>query len=97
MSTSIPIFHLAFFGKYISGFENKPHLIYWYIGGIVYVLGGLFFVSRIPEKYIPNIFDFCFYSHNNMHICVLFAFTLHFIGALDSFYYRQNNRCPFVN
>ena len=71
VSTSIPIFHLAFFGKYVNGFESKPHLIFWYIGGIIYVLGGLFFVTRIPEKYIPNKFDYCFHSHNNLHICVL--------------------------
>ncbi len=96
VSTSIPILHLAFFGKYINGFEAKPYLIFWYIGGIVYVLGGLFFVTRIPEKYVPNKFDYCFYSHNNLHICVLLAFISHFIGALDSFYYRQNNKCPFV-
>ena len=96
VSTSIPILHLAFFGKYISGFEEKPYLIYWYIGGIVYVLGGLFFVTRILEKYIPNKFDYCFYSHNNLHICVLLAFIFHFLGALDSFYYRQNNKCPLI-
>ena len=97
VSTSIPILHLAFFGKYVKGFEEKPYLIFWYIGGIVYVLGGLFFVTRIPEKYIPNKFDYCFYSHNNLHICVLLAFIFHFMGAIDSFYYRQNNKCPFVN
>ena len=72
VSTSIPIFHLAFFGKYVNGFEAKPH-------------------------YIPNKFDYCFHSHNNLHICVLLAFIFHFFGALDSFYYRQNNKCPVVN
>ena len=96
VSTSIPILHLAFFGKFVKGFEEKPYLIFWYIGGIVYVLGGLFFVTRIPEKYIPNKFDYCFYSHNNLHICVLLAFIFHFLGAMDSFYYRQNNKCPVV-
>ena len=53
ISTSIPMFHLIFFGKYVIGYEAKPHFFYWYIGGIVYVIGGLFFVTRIPEKYIP--------------------------------------------
>ena len=96
VSTSIPILHLAFFGKYVKGFEEKPYLIFWYIGGIVYVLGGLFFVTRIPEKYIPNKFDYCLYSHNNLHICVLLAFIFHFLGSMDSFYYRQNNKCPLV-
>ncbi len=97
ISTAIPILHLAFFGKYVIGFEAKPYLIFWYIGGIIYVIGGLFFVTRIPEKYIPNKFDYCFHSHNNLHICVLLAFICQFFGALDSFYYRQNYKCPVVN
>ena len=97
ISTSIPILHLALFGKYVSGFEEKPHLIFWYIGGVVYVMGGLFFVTRIPEKYVPNRFDYCLNSHNTLQICVLLAFVSQYFGALDSFYYRQKNKCPLMD
>jgi hypothetical protein len=24
------------------------------------------------------------------------AFIFHFFGAIDSFYYRQNNKCPII-
>ena len=94
ISTAIPMLHLALFGKYVNGFDKKPHLIYWFIGGIIYVCGGLFFVSRIPEKYIHNKFDYCLHSHNNLHLCVLIAFIFHYVGALDSYYYRAENKCP---
>ena len=94
VSTSIPILHLAFFGNYVNGFDKMPHLIFWYLGGIIYVAGGLFFVTRIPEKFIPNKFDYCFHSHNILHICVVIAFILHYFGALDSYNYRVENKCP---
>ena len=98
VSTSIPILHLAFFGKYVKGFEAKPYLIFWYIGGIVYVMGGLFFVTRIPEKYIPNKFDYCFHSDNNLHICALLAFIFHFCGAFINFIIGRiiNAHCKFI-
>ena len=96
VSTSIPILHLSIFGKYVNGFEKMPHLIYWYIGGVIYVCGGLFFVTRLPEKYIPNKFDYFFHSHSNLHLCVVLAFIAHYFGALDSYYYRVNNKCPVI-
>ena len=94
VSTSIPIFHLIFFGKYVSGFEKVPKFYYWEIGGIIYIIGGLFFVTRIPEKYFPNKFDYCLHSHNNLHICVVIAFIIQYFGALDSYYYRVDYKCP---
>ena len=36
--TSIPIFLLAFFGKYVNSFEAKSHLIFLYIGSICMLL-----------------------------------------------------------
>lgn len=94
VSTAIPIFHCIFFGDYIKGFNNQPHFFYWVLGGIFYVFGGLFYVLRIPEKYFPLTFDYCFYSHNILHIFVLTGFILHYFGSLDSYYYRLNNKCP---
>ena len=78
--------------------EAKPHLIFWYIGGIVYVMGGLFFITRIPEKYIPNKFDYCFHSDNNLHICALLAFIFHFCGAFINFIIGRiiNAHCNFI-
>lgn len=94
VSTAFPIFHLVFFGNHITGFVNKPHFIYWYLGGISYVVAGLFFVLRIPEKYFPYTFDYWGHSHNLLHTFVVIGFVLHYFGALDSYYYRLNNKCP---
>lgn len=94
ISTAIPIFHLALFGDYVIGFHNKPYLCFWYWGGIAYVVGGIFYVLRVPEKYVPNKFDYIGQSHNLLHSFVLLGFIFHFFGALDSYYYRLDNKCP---
>lgn len=94
ISAGVPVIHLALLGDKIIGFDVKPYLIYWYLGGIIYVLGGVIYVIRLPEKFFPNKFDYCGSSHNILHTCVLFGFLFHYLGALDSYYYRLNNRCP---
>ena len=52
VSTCIPIFHLAIFGKYVNGFETKSHLIFWYIGGI-YMLWADY---SLYQEYLKNIY-----------------------------------------
>lgn len=94
VSTSIPIFHLIFFGDHVTGFGPGPKLYYWEIGGAIYILGGLFYVFRFPEKRYPIKFDLFGHSHNILHIGVLLGFGFHYFGALDSYYYRLNNKCP---
>ena len=96
ISTAIPILHLTFFGNYVKGFEKLPHLQYWYYGGVSYVFGGLMYVLRIPERYYIGKFDLFGASHQILHIFVDVGFILHYLGAIDSFYYRVVNQCPVI-
>ena len=94
VSTAFPILHLAFFGKStVDGFKKQPKLFYWYFGGISYVLGGLIYTLRVPEKYIKNKFDYLGASHQFLHCFVVLGFILHYLGCLDSYYYRIDNKC----
>ena len=94
ISTAFPILHLAFFGKStVDGFKKQPKLFYWYFGGISYVLGGLIYTLRVPEKYIKNKFDYFGASHQFLHCFVVLGFVLHYLGCLDSYYYRIDNKC----
>jgi adiponectin receptor len=94
ISTAIPILHLAFFGNKIEGFNKQPKLFYWYFGGISYVFGGIMYTLRIPEKYFKNIFDYFGASHQILHTFVIIGFISHYLGCLDSYYYRIDNKCP---
>ena len=94
ISTAFPILHLAFFGKStVDGFKKQPKLFYWYFGGISYVLGGLIYTLRVPEKYVKNKFDYFGASHQFLHCFVVLGFVLHYLGCLDSYYYRIDNKC----
>ena len=94
ISTSIPILHLTFFPKNIYGFYDTPNLKYWYYGGLSYVVGGTIYVLRIPEKYWKGKFDIIGHSHQILHLFVDLGFILHYLGCLDSYYYRLNRQCP---
>ena len=90
----VPIFHLIIFHNKIKGFSYAPKYHYWYIGGIIYVLGGLIYVIRCPEKYVQGIFDYFGASHQYLHIAVNISVILHYLGSMDAYYYRLNYHCP---
>ena len=88
LCTGIPILHLAFFGEKIKGYSQGLKLINWYIGGISYILGALFYILRYPEKKFPGIFDYIGASHQIFHILVFFGAFFHFLGSIDAYNYR---------
>ena len=89
--TGIPVLHMAFFGKYIEGYDSGIKLINWYLGGISYVVGALFYILRFPEKLFPGKFDYIGASHQIFHILVFFGALFHFFGSIDAYNYRFNN------
>ena len=91
LCTSIPIFHMAFFGHTIEGYNKDIVLINWYLGGISYVVGTLFYILRFPEKKYPKTFDYFGASHQIFHILVFFGALFHFMGSLDAYNYRFRN------
>ena len=94
LSASIPIFHLVFFKNSVRGFEAMPRLIFWYIGGISYVSGALMYINRIPERFKPGNFDIFGSSHQIFHCLIVVGVITHYLGCLDSYYYRIENSCP---
>ena len=53
LCTGIPILHMAFYGNTIEGYSKDIILINWYLGGISYIIGTLFYILRFPEKKFP--------------------------------------------
>ena len=52
------------------------------------------YTLRIPEKYFQGKFDYIGASHQILHIFVNVGFILHYLGCVDSYYYRVENKCP---
>ena len=88
LCTGIPVLHMAFFGDKIKGYGPGLRLIYWYLGGISYVLGALLYILRYPEKKYPGKFDYIGASHQLFHILVFFGAFFHFFGSIDAYNYR---------
>ena len=53
LSAGIPIIHLSLMRNSIKGFYGNPRLLFWYFGGISYVIGTLMYINRIPQKFKP--------------------------------------------
>lgn len=53
----IPIFHMEFFlhEKYLDNFICFP----WAFGGILYIIGAVIYMLKIPERFRPGKFDIC--------------------------------------
>jgi adiponectin receptor len=62
-----------------SNASKVPTSILWYIiGGAVYILGASFYIARVPERCSPGRFDLCGASHQIFHVAVLIGCGIHF-------------------
>ena len=91
LCTGVPILHMAFFGDYIEGYGENIILLNWYLGGISYIVGALFYILRFPEKKFPGKFDYFGASHQIFHVLVFFGALFHFMGSLEAYNYRFRN------
>ena len=88
LCTGVPILHMAFFGDYIEGYGDDIILLNWYLGGISYIIGAIFYILRFPEKQFPGRFDYFGASHQIFHVLVFFGALFHFMGSLEAYNYR---------
>lgn len=58
-----------------------------------YLVGAMFYVSRLPEKWKPGWFDLVGHSHQIFHIFVVVAALAHYIAVLILYEYRRQVSC----
>ncbi|KAL2214012.1 adiponectin receptor protein [Sarocladium strictum] len=92
LSAFIPIIHAAFIFPY-DQLQKQSGLNYYYLEGILMVIGVLFLASRFPERWLPGTFDLCG-SHTIFH-CFIVAGTLsHFVGIWSGYDWNYTHqRC----
>lgn len=93
LCAGIPVFHIKLFGHKLNGYNSELRFLYWYLGGITYVIGGIIYIIRFPERKYPGKFDYIGSSHQLFHITVVLAAYFHYLGSLDAYYSRFNNLC----
>ena len=61
------------------------------VGGLIYLIGTLIYLAKIPERISPGDFDFWFNSHQIFHISVVCASLFHYHSILNIMNLRVNN------
>jgi adiponectin receptor len=90
----IPIIQLS----YMYG----PAWVYYFYAPItkswfVYVVGAIIYATKVPEKYIPGVFDYFGGSHNIWHFAVLGGIFFHYNALSEMFTVmleRAASECP---
>jgi adiponectin receptor len=80
LSGFAPIGH----GLWLYGWEEmlvRSGMPYWFLEGVLYGFGALFFVTRFPESIWPGKFDVWGGSHQIFHVLVVLAGMVHLVGV----------------
>jgi adiponectin receptor len=93
LSSFAPLIHIQV--KFI-GTEFLNHFNFWpfYIGCLIYFIGGYCYARLFPECHFKGKLDYFGNSHNIMHICVVAGALIHYYGSIQNFHDRQLYSCP---
>ncbi|GAA0153373.1 hypothetical protein Leryth_027452 [Lithospermum erythrorhizon] len=76
---------------------NDPHrnvtLAYESVMGLSYLIGTMFYVTRIPERWRPGWFDLAGHSHQIFHVFVMCGALAHYGAARIFLQYRSTMGC----
>ncbi|KAA8535161.1 hypothetical protein F0562_030164 [Nyssa sinensis] len=76
---------------------NEPQqnitLAYESVMALCYMIGTIFYVSRIPERWKPGWFDLAGHSHQIFHVFVIFGALAHYGAALVFLEYGNKVGC----
>lgn len=81
------------FSPTVYGIDRLPNFNHFLIGIIFHALGCFFYVSRSPERFIENKFDFLGSSHQLFHVFGFIGILYYYYGCLELLNYRLDNRC----
>ena len=57
--------------------------------GLTYATGAWFYVSRVPEKWRPGVFDVVGHSHQIFHVLVLVGAVTHYVAVAVLIHWRE--------
>lgn len=76
---------------------NDPHrnviLCYETVMALSYIIGTMFYISRIPERWKPGFFDLTGHSHQIFHVFVIMGALAHYGAAKIFLEYRDRLGC----
>eukprot|EP00916_Digyalum_oweni_P011164 GHVL01018539.1.p1 GENE.GHVL01018539.1~~GHVL01018539.1.p1 ORF type:complete len:387 (-),score=16.91 GHVL01018539.1:15-1175(-) len=92
LSGGLPVIHMLFVN---SDSFNRVHVAKWMVlMGLCYVVGGVLYGLRFPEKWFPRVFDVWGASHQLFHLFVLAGALSHYFGIMTAYNSRMQYGCP---
>ncbi|KAH0652310.1 hypothetical protein KY290_030746 [Solanum tuberosum] len=73
--------------------ERNVTLAYELAMALSYLIGTMFYIMRIPERWRPGFFDLAGHSHQIFHVFVILGALSHYGAALVFLEYRSRLRC----
>lgn len=92
LSGFVPVVHILFMDNWII--KTGLGTPYFFTGVTFYIMGGLLYTSRIPEKLAPGVFDVWFHSHQIFHILVVAAALCDYQGLIGVYQETISTKCP---
>lgn len=90
ISAVVPLIHIC-----VSlGFKaSVATFAAWYIIGMgaLYLFGAFVYAYRVPERWLPRVFDLVGNSHQIWHCLVLAGAAVHYLGLLEMYQWRHDN------
>jgi len=71
-------------------------MLQWVYGGAFYMIGGIVYAKKIPEKHYPRVFDVIGSSHNIFHVFIVIGATIHLRGSYGLYIDRFDKVCPIM-
>ncbi|KAF2494612.1 mPR-like GPCR protein [Lophium mytilinum] len=92
-SAFAPIIHAASIFPY-EQLDKQAGLRYYYLEGLLIIIGVAFYATHFPESRKPEKFDIWGASHQIFHLFIVFGVFVHLYGVLHAFEWNYvNKRC----
>ncbi|CAE6524561.1 unnamed protein product [Rhizoctonia solani] len=92
----VPLVH-AYFAYGLTRMQNEMGF-QWLLSCICfYVIGGMIYGCRVPERWMPGTFDYFGASHQILHVCVVLAMLSNYKAMLTGFEYWHGQRQGLCN
>ncbi|CAE6340842.1 unnamed protein product [Rhizoctonia solani] len=87
----VPLVH-AYFAYGLTRMQNE--MGFHWLGACIcfYVVGGMIYGCRVPERWMPGTFDYFGASHQILHVCVVLAMLSNYKAMLTGFEYWHGQR-----
>ena len=91
-SVILPVTHMRYFRDpaLMYEFQEFPYML----GVFSYMVGGVLFASKFPERYFKGMLCYVGASHQLHHFCVLFGGGIHLWASVREYHKRQLYPCP---